>query len=131
MAVAEFPVPVPLTGRPDGGVPATVEYLEQATIVWLRGELDLSTARDESLAMTRAIAAGVAVVVDLGEVDFIGASTIGLISRSVAVAAVQEHSLIVRNPTPFATRLLEICGLCETVVCAHEAPRAMTASGGP
>lgn len=131
MAVAEFPVAVPLSDRPDWGVPATVEYLERATIVWLRGELDLSTVREESGAMTRAIAADRAVVVDLSDVDFIGASTIGLISRSAAFVAVHEHSLVVRNPTPFARRLLAICGLGDTVVRPDDTPCAIAASGGP
>jgi anti-anti-sigma factor len=53
------------------------------TVVWLRGEHDITTDRALSLTVARAIALNDApLVLDLSEVEFLGASTLEVIVRA-------------------------------------------------
>ena len=53
------------------------------TVVWLTGEHDISTDGALSRALARAIALGAtALVIDLSEIQFMGASTLGTIVRA-------------------------------------------------
>ena len=83
------------------------------TIVWLRGEHDVSTAADVEAAIRRAIVDDDAadLVVDLSDVDFMDASTIGVIVRTRNYALSLSRSLTVRAPSPRARRLFEVCNL--------------------
>jgi len=82
------------------------------TVVALRGELD--SAALNSLVDTFADAIGQDdsdIVVDLADVDFIGAAWIGTLVRSRAVLEAQHRELTVRSPSRVVHRLLELCGL--------------------
>ena len=82
------------------------------TVVWLRGAHDAST--DDALRRTleRAMAPGcVALVLDLSEVAFMGASTLRVIARARESLRVRSGSLTLRAPSARARRLIEACGL--------------------
>ena len=51
------------------------------------------------------------VVVDLAEVEFIGAAWIGTFVRSRACLAAQDRELTLRSPSRVVYRLLDLCGL--------------------
>ena len=73
------------------------------TVVALRGELDTfddAIAQDDS-----------DVVVDLAEVEFIGAAWIGTLVRSRACLQAQDRELTLRSPSRVVYHLLELCGL--------------------
>jgi anti-anti-sigma factor len=81
-------------------------------VVWLRGEHDLST--DEALCATlaRAIALDSAgLVLDLSEVEFMAASTLGVIVRAREFLRQRSRSLTVRAPSASARRVMDACGL--------------------
>jgi anti-anti-sigma factor len=81
------------------------------TVVWLRGEHDVSTVAALSETMARAIALDDAdVVVDLSDVQFMGAATVGVIIRAREFLRLRSRSLVLRSPSERARRILDVCG---------------------
>jgi anti-anti-sigma factor len=81
------------------------------TVVWLRGEHDVSTVAALSEVMARAIALDDAdVVVDLSEVQFMGAATVGVIIRAREFLRLRSRFLVLRSPSECARRILDVCG---------------------
>jgi anti-anti-sigma factor len=81
------------------------------TVVWLRGEHDVSTVAALSEIMARAIALDDAdVVVDLSDVQFMGAATVGVIIRAREFLRLRSRSLVLRSPSECARRILDVCG---------------------
>ena len=107
MVFARFPFPTdsrsslsPAGRGPDG------------TVVWLRGEQDIST--DEALRQALADATApdsAALVLDLSEVEFMGASTLGVIVRARESLQRRSGSLVLRSPSALVRRLIDICHL--------------------
>ena len=84
------------------------------TVVWLTGEHDISTDGALSQVLARAMALGAtALVIDLSELGFMGASTVGTIVRARELLRRRSGSLTVRSAPPFVRRSLDICGLNE------------------
>ena len=84
------------------------------TIVWLRGEQDLATLATLSTILARAIAQDDAdVVVDLRDVQFMDASTVGAIVAARAQLRSQSRGLMLRAPSASASRVLSLCGLAD------------------
>lgn len=84
------------------------------TVVWLRGEHDASTVAALSETMARAVALDDSdLVVDLSEVQFIGAATIGIIIRTREFLRLRSRSLSLRSPSTCAGRILDVCGLAD------------------
>jgi anti-anti-sigma factor len=96
-------------------------------IVWLRGEHDRSTVAAVTAAMNRAIAADDAdVVVDLSGIDFMDASTAGVIVQARESLRDQSRFLQLRSPSRPAWRVVELCGLAGSVgraLAAHSQAR--------
>jgi anti-anti-sigma factor len=81
------------------------------TVVWLRGEHDVSTVAALSEILARAIALDDAdVVVDLSEVQFMGTATVGVIIRAREFLRVRSRFLVLRSPSECARRILDLCG---------------------
>ena len=81
-------------------------------IVSLWGEHDLCTAATVVAALSRAVDAGAGdVVVDVADVSFLDASTLGLITCAHGTLRHQARSLSLRSPSRFTARLLEVCDL--------------------
>jgi anti-anti-sigma factor len=81
------------------------------TVVWLRGEHDVSTVAALSEIMARAIALDDAdVVVDLSDVQFMGAATVGVIIRAREFLRLRSRTLVLRSPSECARRILDVCG---------------------
>ena len=104
------------------------------TVVWVRGEHDITTRVHLSVTIAQAARVDDAdIVVDLSGVTFMDASTIGTIigARNRLRGSSTSRSLSVRAPSPRARRLLELCGLMQ-LVDEHPAPApppAVTALG--
>ena len=82
------------------------------TIVWLRGEHDICTVAALSQILARAIALDDGdLVVDLGGVHFMDASTVGVILRARDFLRLQSRSLALRSPSMCAARVLDLCDL--------------------
>jgi anti-sigma B factor antagonist len=84
------------------------------TVVWLRGEHDVSTVAALSQTMARAIALDDGdLVVDLSGVDFMDAATVGVIVRARDFLELQSRSLTLRAPSTCAGRVLDLCDLAD------------------
>jgi anti-anti-sigma factor len=82
------------------------------TLVRLRGEHDASTEAALSEILALAIALDAAdVVVDLSEVEFMGAATVGVMARTRELLRSRSRTLELRAPSACAQRVLHACGL--------------------
>jgi anti-anti-sigma factor len=86
-------------------------FVRRRTVVWLRGEHDVSTvaALSDTLAGAMAID-DCDLVVDLSEVEFMGAATIGVLVRARELLQSRSRSLVLRSPSSCARRILDLCG---------------------
>lgn len=81
------------------------------TVVWLRGEHDVSTVAAFSETMARAIARDDGdLVVDLSEVLFMGSATVSVIVRARDLLESRARALTLRSPSRCARRILDLCG---------------------
>lgn len=81
-------------------------------VVALRGDHDLTTVAAVTEAIARAVdSCRGDVVVDLSDVDFMDASTMGVLLRHRHVLGVHGRSLIMRAPSAPAARVLHLCGI--------------------
>lgn len=82
------------------------------TVVWVRGEHDVATRVHLAVALARTLRIDDAdVVVDLSGVTFMDASTIGVLLVARSRLHDCSRSLSVRDPSPPARRVLDVCGL--------------------
>jgi anti-anti-sigma factor len=81
-------------------------------IVWLVGEHDLSTDDALCLTLARAIALDRAgLVLDMSQVGFMAASTLGVIVRAREFLRQRSRSLTVRSPSSAVRRVMRACSL--------------------
>lgn len=86
------------------------------TVVWVRGEHDLASRVALVVAIARAAKRDDAdLLVDLSEVTFMDASTIGALVGSRNRLSIRSRSLQLRAPSPLARRVLEQCGLTDLI----------------
>jgi anti-sigma B factor antagonist len=96
------------------------------TVVWLRGEHDISTVAALSQTMARAIALDDGeLVIDLSGVQFMDAATVGVIIRARDYLRLQSRSLALRSPSTCAARIL---GLCDLLDLLEPRPERATAT---
>jgi anti-anti-sigma factor len=100
MQVAEQLVQVGSAERPDG-----------VTVVWARGEVDLSNARYFEYAVLDEARDADAVVLDLSRLDFLDSAGISAIYR---LGARLDGLQIVVSPHSLVRRTLELAGLAFT-----------------
>jgi anti-anti-sigma factor len=110
----------------DGAV--RVQHDGDRTVAWLGGEHDASTVD----VLARTVAAAVAfddadLVVDLREVTFMGAATVGVLFRARDLLGLRSRHLALRDPSASARRLLCLCGLADLI---ERVPGAMTHETG-
>ena len=92
--------------------PAVTSVSADRTVVWLRGELDVSTGAEISERLARAIALDDGnLIVDLSDVQFMDAATVGVIIRAGEFLRLRSRSLALRSPSASALRILDLCGL--------------------
>ncbi len=82
------------------------------TVVWISGEHDITTRAHLSSIIARASRLDdVDILVDLSDVTFMDASTIGAIVDAHNRLRARSHLLSVRAPSARARRLLDVCEL--------------------
>lgn len=98
------------------------------TIVWLHGEHDIATKVAVVVTIARAAKRDDAdLLVDLSEVTFMDASTIGALVGSRNRLRARSQSLLLRSPSPRARLVLDLCGLAHLV--HHASPEAVHPTG--
>lgn len=109
-----LPEPPSVSASPQGS--AVVGRDGDRTVVWLRGEHDMATTAELSVIFARAIAVGDAdLVVDLSQVQFMDASTIGVIVSARSFLLPLSRLLSLQAPARCARRVLDVCGLTELI----------------
>ncbi len=99
-------------------------FHDAPTVVALQGEFDAAALNslfetfDDALTYDDSD-----VVVDLADVDFIGATWIGTLVRSRALLHAQDRELTVRSPSRVVHRLLDLCGLSYLIETAGRIER--------
>ena len=87
---------------------------DDETVVSVSGELDMSTAEQLSSTVADQLRENPArIVLDLAELTFcdsLGLGTLVVLSRT---ARNQQTYLLLRNPSPFFTRMLDVTGVRE------------------
>ncbi len=90
----------------------SVAHGDDETVVALAGELGMSTADQLSGTVNEQLRLGPGrIVLDLSDLTFcdsLGLGTLVVLSRQ---ARVQQTYLVVRNPSPFFTRMLDVTGV--------------------
>jgi anti-sigma B factor antagonist len=104
----------PITVSRRGSTPQDPDA--DSTVVWVSGEHDLATKVSLVVAIARAAQRDDAdLLVDLSEVTFMDASTIGALVGSRNRLRTRFQSLQLRAPSPPASRVLELCGLAHLI----------------
>ncbi len=86
--------------------------VDACTVVELRGEFDTAALNSLVDTFDEAITQDAFdVVIDLADVEFIGAGWIGTLVRSRARLEMQHRELTLRSPPQVVHRLLDLCGL--------------------
>jgi anti-anti-sigma factor len=114
------------------GPPSFPAHDADRTVVWLRGEHDVSTVAALAHTMARAIALDDGdLVVDLSCVTFMDAATVGVIIRARDFLALQSRSLALHAPSACAARVLDLCALGDLLEPkpAHTTPDPAPARG--
>jgi len=100
------------TVLPPQGVIVAAEHDGGGTVVWLRGEHDIATVPTLADAIDRAISLDDGnVVVDLSDVEFMGAATVGVLLRARESLRSRSRLLDLRAPSSRAQRVLDLCGV--------------------
>ena len=103
---------ISITASPDGSV----------DFVRIRGEVDLSDARELGLAAQRLIAANAGLVyVDLGGITFMGSTMIGFLVH-IANSGRVRRQLILCRPTPMARRVIGLTDLDKLATLRADLP---------
>ena len=98
-----------------------VDCAPAGVVVRLRGEHDLATRASVSAAIGARVALGRGdVVIDLSEVTFMDASTVGVIVDACTALRYCDRDVVLRDPSSCARRLIDLCGLTDLVEHARD-----------
>jgi anti-sigma B factor antagonist len=99
----------------------SVTHDDDQTVVTVDGELDMSTTAQLADTVNDELReAPGRIVLDLAGLSFcdsLGLGTLVVLSRT---ARVQQTYLLLRNPSPFFTRMLDVTGVGEGLNVAHD-----------
>jgi len=106
--------PSSLLPKLDSVFMSPAEWDVDNAVVWLRGEHDISTLPALRSIVLRAIGHDDAdLTLDLSEVTFIDAATVGTIVRTREFLRFWSRSLALRSPSRCAWRVIELCDLAD------------------
>lgn len=89
---------------------------DQAVVLWLSGEHDISTEEALEQSFAQAIARSRAgIIADLSRVTFMSASTLNAILRARVTLDSERRHLVLRAPSASARKVVDICGLGDLI----------------
>lgn len=102
------------------------------TVILLRGEQDLSTAPALAFALTQVSTDGATdLVVDLSGVEFMDAAIVAVLFRARDELRQRARQLDLRDPSPFARRILAVCEGASRRGTADTGPRVVPIEAAP
>jgi anti-anti-sigma factor len=100
--------------RPLGGFGVAVEFLNDQAILTVQGDVDILTAPGFGAFFDAVIVRGYpSVVLDLADMDFVGAAGLAVIATAVRRLTAAGGRLTIRSPSDTVIRFLEITGLAD------------------
>lgn len=100
--------------------PAFIEREGKLTVVWLQGEHDAFTVNELSDTIALAIEADDNdLVIDLSQVQFMDASTVGAIVLALELLRLRSRELSIRKPSRCARRVIDLCGLGDLLLASE------------
>ena len=91
-------------------------FVPHPTVVALGGEHDISTVMALTDALDEAMERdGASLVIDLSDVQFVGAATVGVIVHARELLRSHGRSLVLRDPSACAMRVIKLCGLDDLI----------------
>jgi anti-sigma B factor antagonist len=96
--------------RSPGPLTITVEPLEEARLIRVTGELDLSTTPTLGRELHSARDQGVTAVLDLSEVTFIDSTGLQLLLEASGLSAANGWAFFIARPSAAVQRLVEVSG---------------------
>lgn len=84
---------------------------ENATIIYVRGEIDMATCERLRDAIEPHLGPQQAIVLDLSGVGFMDSSCLGMLLQARGTLTADGGSLVLRNPSLTARRLLSVAGV--------------------
>lgn len=88
-----------------------VSSFEGEVVLKLHGELDSWAQPQFAAALAGIEASHACVVLDLADLDFVDAGSMGLIQQARKRARLRGTDLVLRSPSPHLSRILELTGL--------------------
>lgn len=109
----------------------TDEEISGHQILAAAGDLDLMTATQLTSAAVRLIEAGARdIIVDAGRLEFCDSSGLREMLRIVGHLGPRGGRLAIANPHPIVLRVLQLCGLEESLLIADTVPDAIREFSG-
>jgi anti-sigma B factor antagonist len=94
----------------------------QDGVVWVAGELDLTTSESLRAGLRQAVEAGhIEIVVDLTELRFIDSTALSVLAAVLKELRPKGGTIVVRNPAPMADKVLRLSGLASLLTIVHDA----------
>ena len=87
-----------------------VNATDEATVIHVRGEIDMATAGRLRDAIEPHMGPKQTIVLDLSEVDFMDSSSLHVLVQARGRLTKDGGSLVLRNPSPAAHRVLTVGG---------------------
>jgi anti-anti-sigma factor len=109
------------TNEPTHAVPvgsAGARSRRRSVVVHVAGEFDIGTQPILRQALSRAHAANADVLLDLSDVTFVDASSLGVLMDTHRTLAEHGHTFRIVNPTRAVTRVLGLTGLTSALMPA-------------
>ena len=88
-----------------------VVHAEGATTIYVQGEIDIATAGGLRDAIEPHMGPQQKIVLDLSGVDFMDSSCVSVLVQARGSLSADGGSLVLRNPSTAARRLLSVTGL--------------------
>ena len=104
------------TDRCSNMIPSTrADPAQVACTVVLGGEHDACTVAELSATLANSISTGNDLVVDLSQVQFMAAATVGVLLRARMLLGIRSRTLRLRSPSQRARRILELSDLADLI----------------
>jgi anti-sigma B factor antagonist len=99
----------------------SVSHGDEETVVTVSGDLDMSTAAQLADTVNEELRDSPGrIVLDLAGLSFCDSLGLGALVVLSRTAQVQQTYLLLRNPSPFFIRMLDVTGMREGLNIAHD-----------
>jgi anti-sigma B factor antagonist len=103
----------------------TDHSLDSAVVLNISGEIDLSNSGSVYTALSKALARGLPVILDMSGVEFLDSRGLASIVQAWQEAAVTEPPTLLTVPSPAVARVVELAGATAILPLFHDRDEAL------